>query len=306
MFLKHNGNYLKIDGSLFILKESEPPTPMETEYIQSNYNDMIDLVNDVIMNLNSDERLAIVIRHSERSSDTSASADITNHGKAYAIDLGKKIKATNKFKESECSFYGTNALRCINTANCIYLGMFNNDETTLSNVISSKVSVKSVADKATDRGDVFKLTYTSSSGWPDVADFARRLSNDVVMEPVSKNIIDGCVELMGDKKFCVCVSHDFNTLPFVCWSSGQTTSTTNHAKWFDFQGNVTHNEWLCYMAGVAIIIKKNLRILKPIYTITRKLIGESNLTNFTDIAEGGSGWHGVMRSTDNSGYGNVL
>lgn len=277
MILRHDGKYIRI-GNGFLKTDDEgiviscnPDGFTEMQYITDTFDADAD-------------KIAFVFRHSERYNSEEDGdgdnilGDLTENGKIYAEWLGAALKSLNKLTSSNTEFYCTTTYRTGET--CRHIGK------TLFDVELDDV-------KTTEANDVIKPSYTSSTSWPSVAKFPTTSDDETQWNKLSKST---CINILKmTTKYSISVSHDLNLIPFVKWCSDRKIS-------FDFNGR-SGDPWLCYLAGVAIIQKENSVKTVPIYCITKYADG-SVIGTIGDI--GDSGYKGVMRSKENSGYGNIL
>lgn len=282
MFVRANNKFVKTNGYLKVFKEEEP---LIKSFIKTPISDMVWMVDEINQNLNDESQLMFILRHSEREGGSTEPRPLTQAGINYAKDIGEKIQYNyhgTSLSLDNTVFYSTSVSgnRTKDTARYIGQGLFN-----------TQVNVDDEHDS------LFKISYDlPSSSWVDCASWSNNPSNEQSQARTSKEIINGCYKLLGDKRLGFFISHDFNTLPLTVWAS-------DHNRTFDFKGNLEHNEWLCYMAGISVIVKDSIATVKPIYCIWR-YFNQYGPTG--EIPENNNGYHGVMRDKDNSGYGNVL
>lgn len=280
MFLKHDSKYIKNGGSYIVNRvytgnslTGNTSNCIKT-FIKTETNEMSWITYEIESHLNDGSQIIVVMRHSERNE--TGDRTLTENGVEYARRIGRFIGDIkgDYLNEENCSFFSTNVTgnRTRDTARYISEGMFG-----------------SIQNVDTDNASKFRINYIDGDDWPTCANYSNNPSNEESQANVSKQIINGCYSLLGNKKFGLFVSHDFNTLPLVVW-------VTNHNLTFDFSGK---SEWLCYMAGIIVIVKDGEATMKPIYSIDSYLLVDGS---WTTIGVGQSGYKGVMRQ----GYENVL
>lgn len=275
MFVRANNKFVKTNGYLKVFKEEEP---LIKSFIKTEVNEMTWFADEFqTYSSDNDTQMMLIIRHSERYD--SGTRALTENGIEYAKRIGQWLnwRKPSSLTPEDCAFFSTNVEGNRTKDTALYLSetMFGTQQ-----FVDDSQSSK------------FKIDYPiPSSGWPECASWSNNPSNEESQAEVSKQIINGCYSLLGEKKFGVFVSHDYNTLPLTVW-------VTNHNLTFDFQGE---NEWLCYMAGILVIINNGVATMKPVYCIDAYIVyGQA-----VPIPVGDNGYHGVMKNTKN-GYGNIL
>lgn len=271
MFVRANNKFVKTNGYLKVFKEE----PLIKSFIKTEVNEMTWFADEFqTYSTLEDTQIMLIIRHSERYNDGTNS--LTKNGKEYAKRFGQLLNWRKPYSltSEDCVFFSTNVEGNRTKDTALYLS-------------ESMFGTQQFVDDT--KSSKFKIDYPiPSSGWPECASWSNNPSNEESQANVSKQIINGCYSLLGEKKFGVFVSHDYNTLPLTVW-------VTNHNLTFDFQGK---NEWLCYMAGVMVTINNGIATMKPVYCIDAYLVNGQAV----NITEGDNGYHGVMRN----GYGNIL
>lgn len=281
MFVRANNKFVKTNGYLKVFKEE----PLIKSFIKTEVNEMTWFADEFqTYSTLEDTQIMLIIRHSERYNDGTKS--LTENGKEYAKRIGQWLNWRKPYSltSENCVFFSTNVEGNRTKDTALYLS-------------ESMFGTQQFVDDT--KSSKFKIDYPiPSSGWPECASWSNNPSNEESQANVSKQIINGCYSLLGEKKFGVFVSHDYNTLPLTVW-------VTNHNLTFDFQGSKDKpelNEWLCYMAGILVIINNGIATMKPVYCIDAYLVNGQTV----NITEGDNGYHGVMRDRDNCGYGNIL
>lgn len=225
------------------------------------------------------DRLIYLIRHSERGD-----SDLTEDGKWYAKWAGDKLKTQLENKgvtaltADDCAFFGTTTKRTTDTANYFRQGLLGLDE----------VEEVAVADNG------FKLNFDPTGGnfdnynWVSLATYSKNSDNKEAIAEVSKQIAEYCLKISTDKKFTLCVTHDFNLMPFFAWSGDFSSVCT-----FDFQGGST-DPWICYLTGVAMVVHDDTKKIeiKPFYCIQKWHSVENDQT--ISLQSGDSGYAGRL------------
>lgn len=281
MILQFNGKPISFGGSIIAMPSDEDVYPSKATFTPADLSIYADIEhktrdrfkglqdNDVNGNDTTD-KLIYIIRHSERENTDEditgkdgvpdgVKGGLTQKGYEYAEKAGKWFKDENsgKFSKDDCAFFCTSTPRTYQTVQAFAKGMFGLDHLPKSNEINVK-----------DGGAAYKLDFdpegnTFNYSWPACSVFAD--NGDIeTLGVTAKQIIANVIGMMSDKKFALCVSHDFNTLPLASWACSQSL------KW-NFNGGST-DKWLCYLAGVVIAVKKNssgdnMIYVKPLYTI---------------------------------------
>lgn len=272
----------------FALHEVKPepePEPEPTEFdnytiVTKSRTSMKSLNADDITStaINDGQRLIYLIRHSERDS-----TNLTTKGFEYARLAGSALRSKVALNDADCAWFGTNVQRTLDTANAFRQGLLGLES--IEEVAISNTSYKLEFDPNHNNFNNYS--------WPDMARYSIDDTNDEHTAEVSRNIIRACYDLIGDKKFALCVTHDFNLLPMVSWAGQHTEAVT-----FDFEGN---NEWLCYLTGVAIVIDDAYMEIhvKPMYCIDSYIDDDGSKIQ---LNSGDSGYHGKLRQ----GYTNEI
>lgn len=233
-----------------------------------------DVTTDAITDV--DCKLIYIVRHSERGSE-----NLTEMGFEYAKAAGAtfKSKVGDNLNITDCIFYGTKTKRTTDTANAFRQGF----------VGSSTIEDVAIAD------DFLKVnfdptgTHFNDYNWPTCAAYSNNSENNDAIQEVAEELILKCIEKLGDKKFGLFVSHDFNTLPVVTWAGQFTEACT-----FDITGK---GEWLCYMTGVAIVVNNAEKkiYVKPLYMIDKWIGTIDEVRKEITLQSGDSGYQGKLR-----------
>lgn len=227
--------------------------------------------------LNDGDRLIYLIRHSERG-DT----DLTTDGIWYAKRAGEQLKTqldshSATLTADDCAFFGTSTKRTTDTANYFRQGLLGLD------------TVEEVA--VADNG--FRLNFDPTGGdfdnynWVSLASYCKS-DNDGAIDKVATQIAEYCLKISTDKKFTLCVTHDFNLMPLFAWAGRYSSVCT-----FDFQEGST-DPWICYLTGVAMVVHddtKNIEI-KPFYCIQEW--HSTELEKTIGLQSGDSGYAGRL------------
>lgn len=227
----------------------------------------------------ADCKLIYLVRHSERDDE-----NITEMGFEYAKAAGAtfKSKVGDNLKDDNCVFYGTTTQRTTDTANAFRQGFKG----------SSTREEVAIAD------DFLKVnfdptgTHFNNYNWPTCAAYSNNSENNDAIQKVAEELILNCVDKLGDKKFGLFVSHDFNTLPVVTWAGQFAIDCT-----FDFAESDRNAEWLCYMTGVAIIVNNAEKkiYVKPMYMIDKWIGVIDGVRKEITLQSGDSGYQGKLR-----------
>lgn len=288
MLLKIGDRLIKIGEKLISLVSTEDEYPEKASFEPADLSifNTIEhksrprfkgLQDDDVNGNGNEDKLIFIIRHSERENtdeDTTGKdgvpdgikGGLTKKGYEYAENAGKWLKAENlsKFSMEDCGFYCTSTPRTWQTVQAFAKGMFGLDHLPTAKELGAK-----------EGGDAYKLDFDPAGksfnySWPACSTYADDPDNLEAMGVVAKQIIANVLGMMGDKKFALCVSHDFNTLPLASWACSQSVEDGS-IPW-NFRGGST-DKWLCYLAGIVVVIKYNeaekgnMMYVKPLYTI---------------------------------------
>lgn len=239
-----SGNlYYTYDESLGAWRAS---TALEKDsyFVQLSATDKFVDIQDVYEGLKSNERVIFVLRHAERTDDTSKGGSLTSNGKSQSENVGKKLlKFAEPFRLGASEF-----LRAHQTVEHIAIGRGQNSDVrdTLPELNDDwYIMDKSAKDKAeSDAG----------GGWEATSKYAYTGAYTTGASPAYYNLEERSVELIEDvlmkkynnpeERYVVLSSHDKLMVPLVVYCT-------------NFQVNLKKYEgghWINYLAGVAIII----------------------------------------------------
>lgn len=207
-------------------------TPQEAD----GFTDLV----EVYANLAADEKVVFIIRHSERTGETGAKGHLTDNGKKYAQDLGKRLAAVNK----ENFYFGYSGYtRTQETCENIALG-YGQSKYSLDVLAGldgdwyMKDSVKFESYSNSDGGGwVVCSKYAFLGAYPDVFYDLETRSEELLQNEILANL-----GRMGRVSFLV--SHDYLVVPLLAYVTNGHANVRFYEKW----------KWVNYMAGVAIII----------------------------------------------------
>ena len=206
-------------------------TPQEAD----GFTDLV----EVYANLKPEEKAVFIIRHSERTDDTSPTGHLTDNGKIYARKLGERLAAVAK----EDFYYGYSGYtRTHETCEEIALGKgqqgYALNELPYLQGNWYAMDEDKVSDYATTEGgwglfSKYAFAGEFSDAFYDLKTRSEQLINDEIL-----------ANMANMKRVSILCSHDFLVVPFLAYV------TDGHA-------NVRYYEkgrWINYMGGVAMII----------------------------------------------------
>lgn len=240
-----------------------------------NYTEM-QYLPDIIKKYTIADKIAVFLRHSENDTGDAYSR-LTEHGTTYAVGTGIDLANTQLLNKQNTLLYASCEEQNVTTAQLIGQKIFNDENYP---TIYQNPEIVPI--------------YTEATDWPTIAAFPTSDPQRTLFHTISQNTCTKLLDLIGDKKYAICIESAQNILPLVKWGSRNLIQ-------FNFNGQ-PGDPWLCYLAGVAVIkIKYNITVI-PVYLIHNYITDDGGVT----ITPGDNGYHGIMRDKDNYGYGNVL
>lgn len=272
--IRYDGHYIRVSGQFAKLPKPEPE-PLPPEPLPGFALDEFNYIQTVYQSLEPDDRVVFLMRHSERPSDTSSAAELTDAGKEYALAVGESMQG-GIAQVNDVIYGSTSTMRTRQTAQYFAMGRGDTDYTTLDSI--------DLTHKDNIAGSLFTNSVTS---WPLVSKYS--INYDSLSESdkakfndkdtVALQLISDLYDALGTKKMGVFVSHDFLMVPIAGWVSQSQVD-------LEFNDSGKQN-WIAYMAGVAIVWRAEHTYVTPIYSIVRP--------------EGTNGYKGIMH-----GYGNIM
>ena len=197
-------------------------------------------IDKVYANLKPDEKAVFIIRHSERTNDTGPAGHLTDNGKIYANNLGKRFAAIG----NEDFYYGFSGYtRTKETCEEIAHGKGQQDFSldTLS-YLSSDWFIKDedkVSEYVTVEGGGWEVysKYAFAGAYPDAFYDLKTRSEQMLVDEILANIT-------AMKRVNVLCTHDFLVVPLLAY----TTDGRANVRYYE-QGR-----WVNYLAGIAMII----------------------------------------------------
>lgn len=250
------------------------PTVLTPEHLPGfGYNEF-NYIGDVYSSLTPDDRVIFLLRHSERPSETGSSVPLTTAGIQYATAVGEALSG-GIVSPNDTVYASTTPVRTRQTAQYIATGRGDSNFSTLESIDTSHAS------------EISGSLFTSSTNWPLVSKYSCRFDEMTASELTQFNdkdstalkLINDLIAALGTKKMGVFISHDFLLVPMSSWCADSQLD-------LNFYDSGKQN-WICYIAGVAIVLRDKHVYTTPVYSI---------------ICEpGANGYKGIMH-----GYGNIL
>jgi len=239
-----SGEFFVYDGSS---KSWRKATAVEKDHyfvLASKANEFVD-IQDVYESIKDDERVIFLLRHAERTDDTSKGGKLTDNGKKQSEEVGARL---TKFKDD------------------FVLGA--------SEFLRSHQTVESIANGRGQKSDVHDTLpqlnddwYTKNSdavekakgecggGWEVTSKYAYTGAYSTGANAAYYNLAERSVELIEDvlvkkydkEKFVLLSSHDKLMVPLVAYCSNLNIELKKY----------DGGKWINYLAGVAIIIDKS-------------------------------------------------
>lgn len=186
-----------------------------------DFNDGSDLYNG----LKKDDRIMFIIRHAERSSDTSKEGKLTQNGENQTSMVGEKFR-NGQAAPGDCFYGATDYFRCKKTSYLI--AQARGDE-----------NVKSIDDIVNPISIISQNYFTPITNWPAITRYYE--NNTAEVDKTANSVINELCKMSSGKKFAWFTSHDFFTLIMTEWASDQAISFSSP-------------RWINYLAGVAVIV----------------------------------------------------
>ncbi len=231
-------------------------------------------IGDVYGSLEKNDRVIFLLRHSERPVDTGRTAPLTENGVAYARATGEALRG-GRTPPNDVIYSSTDVVRTRQTAQNIAIGRGDTDYGSIESIDTSHADV------------LDGLQFSKSFSWPLISKYSCRFGeltdgeraqfND--KDTVARRIINGLTAALGSKKMGIFISHDFLLVPLSSWCADSRLDLN-----FIDGGK---NNWICYLAGIGIVLREEHVYTVPVYSIPRE--------------KGANGYRGIMH-----GYGNLL
>ena len=206
-------------------------TPQEAD----GFTDLV----EVYSNLQADEKVVFIIRHSERTGETGEKGHLTENGKQYARDLGKRLAAVNKEKVYFAySGYTRTLETCENIAEGYGLSKYNLEiMAALDGDWYAKDIAKAESYINTDGGWVVYSKYAFLGEYADAFYDLEERSEELLKNEILAN-------LAKMERLNILVTHDYLVVPLLVYVTDGHANVKFYEKW----------KWVNYMAGVAMII----------------------------------------------------
>lgn len=228
-----------------------------------------------IKNIAIDDKIALIIRHAERGSDTSQTGELSENGRTQAINLGTQMQQSN-IATNDAFYSSTDYYRTKHTAALIagYRG-----DTNYAGETQPYSQIDTTYSDTTINGDAYTIDLPSSGTWelmgkycsnpealttaelenyfgitPDDADWETNEKTTKVRAQIiskSRNFIKTIINACANTRLNVFVSHDHYLGPMITYASMIDTAPSLTPY------NMSSNHWVNYLAGVAIIIHTN-------------------------------------------------
>lgn len=237
--LYYNNKKLKIGGANLVIQNGKPPVPPTPVDPVIPYNWKINdfnTIEEVYSALQPGDKVAFVIRHSERGSE-----ELTEAGIKYAKDLGAKLIGGIANKD-DIALYSTNVNRTRQTAQYIAQGRGDSIQTVETDKTSYALAGQIYVDQ-------------KGSGWEDfsLVSYGKAPTHGYTfldIPTITEQIID-YVESNMDKTLNLFITHD-QLLEIL------TITVCNRQislRFWDGATNdgVNEKRWITYLAGIAII-----------------------------------------------------
>ena len=206
-------------------------TPQEAD----GFTDLV----EVYSNLQADEKVVFIIRHSERTGETGEKGHLTENGKQYARDLGKRLAAVNKEKVYFAySGYTRTLETCENIAEGYGLSKYNLEiMAALDGDWYAKDLTKAESYINSEGGWVVYSKYAFLGEYADAFYGLEERSEELLKDEILAN-------LAKMERLNILVTHDYLVVPLLVYTTDGHANVKYYEKW----------KWVNYMAGVAMII----------------------------------------------------
>lgn len=194
-------------------------------------------IGEVFANLKSDEKAVFVIRHGERTDDTSEKGHLTSNGVVQAQNVGAKLKSAEDFYFGYSGFTRTRET-CENIAKG--RGQSNYKLDVLPYMDGEwyvKDAAKADSYVNSDGGWVVYSKYAFAGAYSDAFYDLETRSNALVVDEIVAN-------LPKMKRVNVMCTHDYLVVPLLAFATDGHANVRYYEKW----------KWVNYLAGVAIIV----------------------------------------------------
>ncbi len=180
------------------------------------------------------EKISVIMRHSDRFFSNNAGSEafmgLTDQGKAFAVDFGKKIRST-PLPRMYSSFFG----RCIETAYLIDKGFTRQNDLFLDhNSMDEMLAPFYIKDIKKALACVERQgTQVFLRNW-----FDRKVDEEIMENPeaTADRLTDFMIEQMKNLKkntMAICVSHDWNIFPLKEFKMGLQHETAGDVGYLD-------------------------------------------------------------------------
>lgn len=212
----------------------------------SDFNSAGDIYDAV--DTENGDRVIFVLRHSERSADTSRTASLTSNGVSLVLDNAADQLTGLPFDDPSTDLYmSSNVKRCVESS---YLVGHARGNTTMavSGTLGDdwdSISVVEHSDRGANR--YLNNTFTTDTSWP-LAQYYYKNNT----ESCSNRCVEVINWLAGQSEghpFTYATSHDLCLIPFVCWATGDGDFFSS---WTGSYDNPVG--WLNYLSGIAVIV----------------------------------------------------
>ena len=206
-------------------------TPQEAD----GFTDLV----EVYSNLQADEKVVFIIRHSERTGETGEKGHLTENGKMYARDLGERLAVVNK----ERIYFGYSGYtRTLETCESIAEG-YGLSKYSLEILAGldgdwyAKDLAKAEAYINSEGGWMVYSKYAFLGEYPDAFYDLEERSEELLKNEILAN-------MTRMERVNILVTHDYLVVPLLVYTTDGHANVRYYEKW----------KWVNYMAGVAMII----------------------------------------------------
>lgn len=200
-------------------------------------------IDDIYANLSANEKIIFIIRHSERTDDTSIKGHLTENGKRFAFELGARLKG-------EDFYYGYSGFtRTKETCENIAQGKGQKDYILNElDFMSGDFFVKDLQKlesykNSNGGGWIVFSKYAFESDFSDAFYDLKERSKELINNKILKN-------LPNMKRINILCTHDQLLVPLLAYVTNGHANVRYYAT----------QKWLNYLAGVAIIISADNKI----------------------------------------------
>ncbi|MCQ2193292.1 MAG: hypothetical protein MJZ23_10625 [Paludibacteraceae bacterium] len=209
-------------SSEIIYRQIDPTYPFKT--------DSWNKAEDIYQNMHEGDRVFFIVRHSERPSGTTVEVSLTENGKSYALNVGKKM--TGGLAKTNDAIYGsTEYLRCRQTSAYIAEGRGDNKWSGIE-MVEQPISVLN------------QFYIAGTTDWNTVASYYDKHRDDAEFK--CKHVVETLCKMSEGKTFGWFTSHDALMVILARWASnGKIT----------FQYGT--DGWINFLSGIAVIVHEN-------------------------------------------------